>query len=116
MSEDLKNSRFTRRVLFGGVGKVAAASVVGAPLVTSAILAAGDAEAGPSDATALASSADVDRINILGAKTYLHGWAGYGEPPVLGRPANQNRQINYAGQEPGAAAPVASEKAPSVVW
>jgi hypothetical protein len=101
VSEDLKNSLFTRRALFGGVGKVAAASVVGAPLVTSAILAGGDAEAGPLDPAALASSADVDRINVLGAKTYLHGWAGYGEPPVLGRPANQNRQINYAGQGPG---------------
>jgi DUF1680 family protein len=117
VTEDLKNSLLTRRALFGGVGKVAAASVVGAPLVTSGILAAGDAEASPLDTTALASSADVDRINILGAKTYLHGWAGYGEPPVLGRPANQNRQINYAGQEPGAAASAAStDKAPSIVW
>ena len=66
MTEDSKNSLFTRRALFGGVGKVAAASVVGAPLVTSAILAAGDAEASPLDTTKLASSADVDRINILG--------------------------------------------------
>jgi DUF1680 family protein len=117
VNEDLRNSPFTRRALFGGVGKVAAASIVGAPLVTSAILAAGDAEAAVLDTTPLASSADVDRINILGAKTYLHGWSGYGEPPVLGRPATQNRQINYAGQEPGAAtASAASEKAPAIIW
>jgi DUF1680 family protein len=109
VSEDLKNTQFSRRALFGTVGK-AAASIAAAPLVKSAILAAGDTEADATDRAQLASSADVDRINILGAKTYLHGWAGYGEPPVLGRPpANQYRQ--------GAAAPPpAPGPAPTGIW
>jgi len=36
-----------------------------------------------------------------GSKTYLHGWAGYGEAPVMGRPQAQNQpaQVNYAGQQ-----------------
>ena len=116
MSEDLKKTQFSRRTLFGRAGKAAAASIVGAPLVRTAILAAGgDTEADAVEA--LASSADVDRINILGAKTYLHGWAGYGEPPVLGRPPAQNRPVNYAGQEGGAASqPSAPGPEPTVVW
>ena len=114
MSEGL-NTQFSRRALFGGVGKTVAASIVAAPLVNSAIFA-GDTEA--MNAAELSSSADVDRINILGAETYLHGWAGYGEPPVLGRPpANQNRQIKYAGQGPSAPTPApVPEPTPVVVW
>ena len=109
----MKNTQISRRALFGNVGKAVAASSVAAPFVRSAILAPGDAEADGAEAAGLASSADVDRINILGARTYLHGWAGYGEPPVLGRPpANQNRQ-----SEAGAASsPPTPEPAPTVIW
>lgn len=116
MSKDPQSTQFSRRALFGSVGKVAAASIVAGPILQTAILATSEAEAAAPDA-GLAASADVDRINILGAKTYLHGWAGYGEPPVLGRPANQNRQVNYAGQEAGAAAPPPpTGPAPTVTW
>ncbi len=117
MSEVPKNRRFSRRTLFGGVGKTAAATIVASPLIRTAILAAGAGAADAMDAPGLATSADVDRINILGAKTYLHGWAGYGEPPVLGRPQNQDRPLSYAGQEPGAATPAPTPgPAPTVVW
>ena len=101
MSEDPRNTRLSRRALFGAVGKAAAVSIAASPLVRSAVLA-GDAP----DTAALASSADVDRINILGARTYLHGWAGYGEPPVLGRP-----QDNPNGRNAPASGP-----APTVAW
>ena len=68
-------------------------------MVKSAILPVDGAEAEAMDAP-LAGSAGVDRINVLGSKTYLHGWAGYGEPPVMGRPQVQPpAQINYAGQQ-----------------
>jgi len=35
---------------------------------------------------ALAVSAGVDRVTIQPGKTYLHGWAGYGDPPRLALP------------------------------
>ena len=117
MSKDPDKTRFSRRALIGGAGKAAATSIVAAPLVRSAVLAAGDTEPDAREAPGLASSADVDRINILGAKTYLHGWAGYGEPPVLGRPQTQNRPVDHAGQETGATSPApAPGPAPTVAW
>jgi DUF1680 family protein len=117
VSEDLKNTPFSRRALISGAGKAAAASLAAAPLLRSAILGA-DSEAEPLETLPLAASADVDRINILGAKTYLHGWANYGEPPVLGRPNAPTRQINYAGETPGAvaAAPEPAGPPPTVAW
>jgi DUF1680 family protein len=39
----------------------------------------------------LAASADVDRITIQPGKTYLHGWAGYGDPPRLGLPPRRQQ-------------------------
>jgi DUF1680 family protein len=87
LKQDSKKTRLSRRALFGTVGKAAAASVVLSPLVKSAIAGVGETEA--MDAP-VAGSAGVDRINVLGSKTYLHGWAGYGEAPVLGRPPVQN--------------------------
>jgi hypothetical protein len=89
VKKDSKKTNLTRRELFGTVGKAAAGSAVAAPFVKSAIAGYGSAE--EMDAP-LAGSAGVDRITILGGKTYLRGWAGYGDPPVLGRPpANAGR-------------------------
>src|SRR6185369_1439097 len=98
LKQNSKNTKLSRRALFGAVGKSAAATVALAPLVKSAIVGFGESEAMDAPVT---GSAGVDRITVLGSKTYLHGWAGYGEPPVLGRPPAQNQpaQINYAGQE-----------------
>jgi len=99
LKQHSNQSKLTRRALFGTVGKAAGASAVLSPLVKSAIL--DDSEAID---TPLAGSAGVDRINVLGSKTYLRGWAGYGEPPVLGRPVQNTPIVNYAGQ-PGETAP-----------
>ena len=97
MKQDSKKTQLSRRALFGTLGKAAAASVALSPVVKSAIEGFGETEG--MDAP-VAGSAGVDRITVLGSKTYLHGWAGYGEAPVLGRPPVQNQpaQVNYAGQ------------------
>ena len=108
-------SQLSRRALFGSVAKVAGVSVALSPLVKSAIVGVGETEAVN---TPVVSSAGVDRITVLGSKTYLHGWAGYGEAPVLGRPpAQQPAQFNYAGQA-GEAAPTPSSAgpAPTALW
>ena len=104
MRRDSKKTRLSRRALFGTVGKAAGASVVFAPLVKSAIV--GYSETEEMDAPVV-GSAGVDRITVLGSKTYLHGWAGYGEAPVLGRPQAQNQpaQANYAGESGQASLP-----------
>jgi len=60
-----KKTRLSRRALFG----TAAASVVFAPQVKSAIMGAGETEG----TETVVGSAGVDRITILGARTYLHG-------------------------------------------
>jgi DUF1680 family protein len=115
LKQDSKKTRFSRRALFGTVGKAAAASVVLSPLVKSAIVGVGETEA--MDAP-VAGSAGVDRITVLGSKTYLHGWAGYGEAPVMGRPPVQPAPVNYAGQsgQPAAPPPPPAGPAPTGVW
>ena len=115
MKQDSKH-QLSRRALFGTMGKVAGASVALPPLIRSAIVGVDEAEAVNSP---LSGSAGVDRINVLGSKTYLHGWAGYGEPPVLGRPPAQNppAQINYAGQAAqDTAPPPTTGPAPTALW
>ncbi len=116
MKQNSKKTQLSRRALFGTVGKAAAASVVLSPLVKSAIVGFGETEA--MDAP-VSGSAGVDRITVLGSKTYLHGWAGYGEAPVLGRPQAQNQTaVNYAGQpgQASAAPPLPAGPAPTGVW
>jgi hypothetical protein len=83
LKHDSKKTRLSRRALFGTVGKASAASVVFSAQLKSAIMGFGEADA---VSAPVAGSAGVDRITVLGSRTYLHGWAGYGEAPVLGRP------------------------------
>src|SRR3954469_2757858 len=45
--------------------------------------------------TGLGSAAGVDRVTILPGKTYLRGWAGYGDPPPApGAPRPRSQQPN----------------------
>jgi uncharacterized protein len=74
----LKNERrnnISRRELLGSAGKAAAASVVLPSLMqdlfVSVLIGA--------DAAALNAVAGVDRVTVLPGKTYLKGWAGFGE-------------------------------------
>ncbi len=69
----------TRRRLFKAAGKTAMVAA-SAPALRSLILTDADAAVTPS------GSAGVDRIAILPGKTYLRGWAGYGDPPRSGQP------------------------------
>jgi DUF1680 family protein len=89
----------TRREMFKKVG----AASVAAPLMQSAIVScAMAAEDAP-----LNGVAGVDRVAVLPGKTYLRGWAGYGDPP---RPAVRGR-----GAQP-APPPPATGPAPNVTW
>ncbi len=78
VKSDSKTARLTRRQMLGRTGKAAVGSAVMGPLIQSAILScAGAAETG------LKGVAGIDRVTILPGKTYLRGWAGYGDPPPL---------------------------------
>ncbi|MBZ5622556.1 MAG: glycoside hydrolase family 127 protein [Acidobacteriia bacterium] len=74
----------SRREMLRRAGKTAAASVALTPVIQSAIasraLAAEDAP--------LNGIAGIDRVTVLPGKTYLRGWAGYGDPP---RPVRAGR-------------------------
>jgi len=72
-------SKMNRRELLGK----AAASVAAAPLIQTALTCR--ATAAP--AATLNGLAGVDRVTILPGKTYLRGWAGYGDPPRSNRPS-----------------------------
>src|SRR6516165_12716711 len=52
-----------------------------APVLQAAIVSCANAEGAPPT-----TYAGVDRVTILPGKTYLRGWVGYGEAPMLGRP------------------------------
>src|SRR6478609_1818977 len=71
-------SNLTRRQMLERAGKTA----VMTPLLHSAFLSCVSAAE-----TGLKGVAGIDRVTILPGKTYLRGWAGYGDPPR----SNQNR-------------------------
>ena len=62
------------------------------------------------DTAPLNSVAGVDRVTILPGKTYLRGWAGYGDPP---RP---QRARGPQAQEPASSAPAPTGPAPVAIW
>ena len=66
---------FSRREMLETMGKAAAASLVAAPIVETAVGAAG-AQAAP-----LTAIAGPDRVTVVTGKTYLNAYAGYGPPP-----------------------------------
>src|SRR5215471_1722325 len=67
--------------MLGRTGKAMVGSVVMTPLIQSAILSTASAAE-----TGLKGVAGIDRVTILPGKTYLRGWAGYGDPPRAVRP------------------------------
>src|SRR5438105_2793543 len=69
--------KMNRRELLGK----AAASVAVTPLIQSALVCTATAAPAP-----LNGLAGVDRVTILPGKTYLRGWAGYGDAPRSNRP------------------------------
>jgi len=109
------NNQLSRRDLFGAVGQAGGASLALSYVVKSAIFGIGEESAEAMDAP-IASSAGVDRINIIGARTYLHGWAGYGEAPVLGRPNTNRPNTNPANTNPGQPNSAAQHSTPTGMW
>jgi len=71
----------TRRDMMKKTGMVAVVSAVSGPLADGLTVSA---QALPDTLNAIAG---VDRVVMKGGRTYLNGWAGYGEPPRRGRGA-----------------------------
>ncbi len=95
----------SRRELAGTLAKAA----IVPPLLRSAILSCSAAETAPG----LNSVAGIDRVAVQPGKTYLRGWAGYGDPPST-RPRNQGQGQGAQNQE--APAPPETRPAPRVTW
>ena len=97
MTSDSK--KWNRREMLGRTGKAALGSVVTAPLIQSAILSSAAAAE-----TGLKGVAGIDRVTILPGKTYLRGWAGYGDPPRSNQ--NRGRQATPAARADRSAVPL----------
>ena len=69
----------TRRDMMKKTGMVAVVSAVAGPVAEGLSISA--------QALPLNAIAGVDRVVMKGGKTYLNGWAGYGEPPRRSRGA-----------------------------
>lgn len=63
----------SRREMFATIGKAVTVAAIVSPPIRA-------------DEATLNAVAGVDRVTILPGKTYLHGWAGYGDPPRPPRP------------------------------
>lgn len=89
----------TRRDMMKRTGMVTVVSAVAGSLADGLVLSA--------EELPLNAIAGVDRIVMKGGKTYLNGWAGYGDPPRRGR----------GGPPAAAPAPVEdSGPAPRTMW
>jgi uncharacterized protein len=102
VNHDDNRAGLTRRELLGHVGRVAVVSAAVGPIAHT-VFAIPDAIAGQA---ALNAVAGVDRIAVLPGRTYLNGWAGYGDPP---RPGRRRPQPQAAPQE-------APGPAPTIEW
>src|SRR5580658_10269143 len=74
VSDHLTKSKMSRRTLLGSVVQTAIVSCA-----VSSEAAAQTQEEAPE--SALNGIAGIDRVTVLQGKTYLRGWAGYGNPP-----------------------------------
>ena len=88
----------TRRDMMKRTGLAAIVSAVASPL--------GDVCTVSAEALPLNTIAGVDRVVMRGGKTYLNGWAGYGEPPRRGR----------GGSGPVAAPAAEGTPPPTTIW
>jgi DUF1680 family protein len=91
----------TRREMLGTAAKAAAVT----PVLQTAIVSCARADEAP-----LNSVAGIDRVTILPGKTYLRGWAGYGDPPRAQRPGFGR------GQQPAPPPPPPTGPAFGTIW
>jgi len=101
----------TRRELFEKVGTVAVVSAVVSPLAS----AIGGEMTLAAQALPLTAIAGVDRVVMTRGKTYLNGWAGYGQPPRRGRGRATGAGQGGSGQPPATPADNPGP-APKVAW
>ena len=81
MTRQPNKSKVSRRELFRTGGKTLAAAAA-APFVPGMLLRC-SADTGTATPSGVAG---IDRVTVLPGKTYLRGWAGYGNPPGPPRP------------------------------
>jgi DUF1680 family protein len=93
----------SRRQMFAQIGKAAGAAAA-TPLLQTAILSCAAAD----ETLPLNAQAGIDRVTILPGKTYLRGWAGYGEQP------HPERGVPWEGSGPAASATTGA--AITVLW
>ena len=105
MSDNLTQSKLSRREMFETVGKTAAVSAILTPFLQSAIVSCAMA----ADDSSLNTMAGGDRVCVLPGKTYLRGWAGYGEPPKPVR-------LRFGETPPEPAPPPKTGPTPTVTW
>lgn len=98
MNQVLTPARLSRRE---ALGRAAAAAGL-TPVLHTAIVSCAMAQ----DAPVLKSLAGVDRVAVVTGKTYLRGWAGYGEPP----------RSNVPGSRRAAASPAPAGPTPTALW
>jgi DUF1680 family protein len=83
---DEVSTAMSRREMLGTMGRAAAAAAV-LPLLQTAIAPEAAAAVPPvrTGAPPVSGVAGIDRVVVLPGKTYLRGWAGYGDPPGRAR-------------------------------
>lgn len=85
MSNRESPSNVSRRKMLGTMGKAAFGAAILLPVLETAIFNDAEAAVRPRRRTGAGAPvngvAGVDRVVVLPGKTYLRGWAGYGEPP-----------------------------------
>ena len=112
MSQSELPNTVSRRAMLGTVGKAAVSAVALQSMLQTTIFSdAGAAVPEVVRTPGMASInglAGVDRVVVLPGKTYLRGWAGYGEPPRRGprRPTPAD----------SAAPPPPTGPAPTIAW
>ncbi|HEU6453030.1 MAG TPA: beta-L-arabinofuranosidase domain-containing protein [Gemmatimonadaceae bacterium] len=115
MSRRETPSTISRRQLLGTLGKAALGAAVISPVLQTAILGDARAQSLPRKRGKAGLAGDpvnglagVDRVVVLPGKSYLRGWAGYGEPPQTGR----RRRREEADSTP----PAPTGPTPTVRW
>ena len=83
MSRDADKTNPSRREMFGALGRAVTTAAV-APLIQTR-----SSPAHGRRGSAAERSAGIDRVAVLPGKTYLRGWAGYGDPPRRAGPVGR---------------------------
>ena len=111
MSHREPPSNVSRRRMLGTVGKAALGAAILYPVLETAIFNNADAAERPrrrvGTGAPINGVAGVDRVVVLPGRTYLRGWAGYGEPP---------RRTRRRRDQPDSTPPVPTGPEPKVRW